>query len=111
MDSCDRASVDRMRNVGTNELGQPIGAALPNWTPPPRLMRECLVGTYCQLQPLALRHAAELFDANRVDRVGRMWTYLAYGPFGTFESYSDWLAGVSPSADPLFFAVVDAATG
>ena len=99
-----------MTNVRSNELGQPIGAALPSWTPPPRPSRERLAGVYCELQPLALDHAAALFDANSADREGRMWTYMAYGPFATFEAYREWLERMSRSGDPLFFAVVDRAT-
>ena len=40
-----------------------------------------------------------------------MFTYLAYGPFDSFDAYLTWLQGVSRTEDPLFFAIVDAASG
>lgn len=56
------------------------------------------------------RHAAELYAANQLDVEQRMWTYLAYGPFATFEQYTDWIQAASKSNDPLFFAIVDLQT-
>ncbi len=94
----------------TNELGQPIGPAIAGWTAPHRPSRAPMAGTYCGLEPLTQQHAAALFAANRGDETGRMWTYLAYGPFATLDAYSGWVARVSSSDDPLFFTVVDAAT-
>lgn len=32
-------------------------------------------------------HAIDLYRANSEDRQGRMWRYLAYGPFASFEDY------------------------
>jgi len=40
-----------------------------------------------------------------------MWTYLFSGPFATEAAYHQWLAAREHSEDPLFFAVVDGATG
>jgi len=69
-------------------------------------------GAYCRLEPLdAARHAADLFEANRRDADGRMWTYLAYGPFDTLDAYRSWAERMAASDDPLFFAVVDTASG
>jgi RimJ/RimL family protein N-acetyltransferase len=69
-------------------------------------------GRYCRLEPLAAsRHAADLHDAYSTDRDGRMWTYLASGPFATRDEYRTWVESRQDSRDPLFFAVVDAATG
>ena len=90
-----------MNDERTNELGQPIGAALSGWSAPARPPRTPMSGAYCRLEPLdADRHAAELFDANCADREGRMWTYLASGPFATPQAYRAWAEAVSTSADP-----------
>jgi len=95
-----------------NHLGQPIGDPVPAWTPPPRPARDAMSGAYCRLEPLdAARHAADLFEANRRDADGRMWTYLAYGPFDTLDAYRSWVERMAASDDPLFFAVVDTASG
>ena len=94
-----------------NHLGQPIGAAVPDWTPPPLPSREPMVGAYCRIEPLdAERHARELYAANAADTEGRQWTYLAYGPFDSLEAYTAWIQTVSSRSDPLFFAIVDTAT-
>lgn len=96
----------------TNHLDQPIGAALDGWRQPPRPRREPIEGTCCRLEPLnAERHAADLFNANRADQSGRMWTYLPYGPFETLDQYRAWVLPMSQSEDPFFFAVVGKAGG
>jgi len=95
-----------------NELGQPIGAEVPGWTPRPRPPRIVMHGRYCRVEPLdPARHAAELHEANSLDREGRMWTYLFSGPFASFDEYRAWLEAKQGSEDPLFFAFVDAASG
>ena len=45
-----------------------------------------------------------------MDREGRMWTYLPYGPFDSFEIYRAWLEEMSRRSDPLFFAIIDRGT-
>ena len=95
-----------------NELGLPIGFAVTGWTPPSRPPREPMTGRYCRVEPLEIeRHAADLHAANRADMEQRIWTYLAYGPFDSLESYVDWMARVCLGDDPLFHAVVDTASG
>jgi RimJ/RimL family protein N-acetyltransferase len=95
-----------------NELGQPIGPVVPGWTPRPRPPRAVMQGRCCRVVPLDPgRHAADLHEANSLDREGRMWTYLFSGPFAAFDEYQTWLEAKHPSEDPLFFVFVDAASG
>jgi len=95
----------------TNALGQPIGPALDGWQPPPPPARHLMEGRWCRVEPLdPARHGAQLHAANSVDRAGRMWTYLQSGPFASLDGYLAWLEPRPASADPLFFAIVDAAT-
>jgi hypothetical protein len=65
----------------TNQLGQPIGFPVHDWTsrqPPSRL---AVPGRFCRVEPLdPERHARDLHAANSEDRDGRMWTYLPWGP-------------------------------
>lgn len=64
-------------------------------------------GYFCRLEPLdAQHHAAALYDADALDKVGRSWTYLPYGPFSSLERYRIWLEGVSGRVDPMFFAII-----
>lgn len=71
-----------------------------------------MTGRYCQVEPLdAATHARDLHEANVRDVDGRNWTYLAYGPFESVEAYTQWATGAAAGTDPLFHAIVDAATG
>jgi RimJ/RimL family protein N-acetyltransferase len=91
-----------------NELGQPIGAPLPDWSPRPFPPRTPTEGRFCRVEPLALeKHAAELFEANTDDPSGRNWTYLPYGPFATLELYRAWIEEMCARRDPQFHAIVD----
>lgn len=95
-----------------NELGQPVGVVVPNWSPRPRPAREAMQGRFCRLEPVDVAtHGRALFDANRLDSEGGMWTYMAYGPFATFDEYRSWLEASAQSEDPLFFAIVDGTSG
>jgi RimJ/RimL family protein N-acetyltransferase len=95
-----------------NEHGQPIGFALPDWTPPPRPPRETLTGRYSRVEPLdAERHPADLHTANMLDPSGRAFTYLSSGPFDSLESYRQWITASCLGNDPLFHAIIDSATG
>jgi RimJ/RimL family protein N-acetyltransferase len=96
----------------TNSLGQPIGAPLDGWAPPPRPPREPMQGRYCRVEPLEIeRHAADLHAAYSTAADAHDWTYLAYGPFDTLESYIAWMQRVCMGDDPLFHAIIDNTTG
>jgi RimJ/RimL family protein N-acetyltransferase len=95
-----------------NTLGQPIGFPLPGWTERQRPPRTSITGRYCTVEALdPERHAAQLFEANSDDRDGRNWTYLPYGPFATLAAYHEWGETVSHADDPLFYAIMDNASG
>ena len=75
-----------------NHLGQPIGHALPEWSPPSRPSREPMTGRYCRVEAIdPARHGADLHAANKADREDRIWTYLPYGPMATLEDYQAWM--------------------
>jgi RimJ/RimL family protein N-acetyltransferase len=94
-----------------NALGQSVGLALPGWRPPAAPPRTAMAGRYCRLEPIDERFASDLQAAASDDPDGRTWTYLPYGPFATEGDYRRWLVATCLGDDPLFFAVVDAATG
>lgn len=101
-----------LSHAETNSLGQPIGFAVPEWTPAARPVHKILVGRFRRLEPLdAASHAADLFAANALDAEGRNWTYLPYGPFDTLAPYRSWVEQFSSTFDPLFFAIVSNETG
>ncbi len=95
-----------------NEIGQPIGAPLPDWSARPFPPRTPVEGRFCRVEPLDPdRHAAELFAANGDDAGGRNWTYLPYGPFASLDLYRAWVEGAAARADPQFHAIIDLASG
>ncbi len=94
-----------------NPWGQPLGAAIPAWTPPPHPSPCPMQGRFCRLDPLVPEHhAADLFAAYALDAEGRNWTYLPYGPFETPTSFDAWMSQTCGGNDPLFYAIVDPAT-
>ncbi|WP_041494118.1 GNAT family N-acetyltransferase [Burkholderia sp. KJ006] len=95
----------------TNDLQQPIGRPVPDWSARPRPERIVLEGRYCRLEPLdAERHAAELYAAYAQAPDAGDWTYLAHGPYADESSFRDYLRGAAASADPLHYTVIDRAT-
>lgn len=96
----------------TNEFGQPIGAPVPNWTPRPRPDRSPMAGRTVRLEAMRpADHADALFEAFAADD-GRMWTYMAVGPFNADRAGFDaWLAKCETSEDPMFYTMVEPASG
>ena len=95
-----------------NRFGQPIGAAVPGWTPRPRPMRQVLFGRYCRLEPVSVeRHAAELFASYAESADERDWTYLFAERPATRAQLEAYLQALARSEDPLYFTVIDTATG
>jgi len=93
-------------------FGQPIGVPLPDWVPRPRPPRTAMEGRFCRVEPIdPARHAADLFAAFAEDGPGRMWTYMAYGPFPTLAELRAWLDARFEIDDPLSFAIVPRASG
>ena len=96
----------------SNEHGQPIGESLGNWSPPSIYLRTELQGPGCELLPLDVQaHGDDLYRAVAHDTSGRNWTYLGYGPFGSQADYRAWLSSVEGGADPMFFTIIDRASG
>ena len=72
--------------------------------------RIVLSGTAVTLAPLDARaHADELLEAFR--GADHLWTYLTYGPFANDDAFRAHITGCSASDDPLFFAILENASG
>ncbi|MGA3038186.1 MAG: GNAT family protein [Vulcanimicrobiaceae bacterium] len=93
-----------------NSLGQPIGEALPNWTPRPLPSGTPLSGRYCRLERLEARHGEQLYAAAAQDDASA-FTYLFYGPFKDLGEFDEWLRGACASQDPLYYAIIESASG
>ena len=92
-----------------NDLGQPIGVALPGWRGAEPPNREAMTGRLCRLEALrAETHAKALHDAYAADRDGGNWTYLPYGPFESADAYRRWVETMQDRDDVVAFAIADA---
>jgi len=92
-----------------------VSSDLHGFTPPARVPDATpLAGARVVLEPLAVaRHGDALYAAAEGEGADpRLWDHLPYGPFaGDRDGMLGHLAAQAPSADPRFYAVVDAATG
>jgi len=93
----------------TNDFGQPIGDALPSWTPRPHPPRTSIPGRLCRVEPLdPTTHAGDLYQClGAPEHHDGRWTYLPYGPFEHREGFEHWLVKTALSQDPLFFTIVN----
>ena len=91
--------------------GKDLGWEVPGWTgaaPPAPCPVE---GRFCRIEPLRLDHAPDLHHAYLADTDGIVWDYLPYGPFDSLRDFTAFLTGACLGSDPLFYAIVDLASG
>ncbi len=87
--------------------GQPVGARV-DAAPARQPGAVRLVGRYGSIERLdASRHRDSLRDVTAGH--DRIWTYMAYGPFGDAAVFSDWLTSREEAPDPFYYAVVEPA--
>ena len=83
-----------------------------NWQPRPRPERIVLEGRYVVLEPLnAAKHGDGLYEASTVDDASGRFRWLLDYPPESRDGYRPWLEKAETSQDPLFFAVIDKASG
>jgi RimJ/RimL family protein N-acetyltransferase len=91
--------------------GLPIGPEVPAHAAP-RPERRVLAGRFVRLEPLdAERHGDALWQETHGAGAAAFWQYLFDEPFADEKSFRDFLARKAASTDPLFYAIVDQATG
>lgn len=79
--------------------------------PRPLPQRTVLEGRYARLEPISLeRHFETLLDASSATGARERFRYL-FEEAPTEAELRAWFERVEPLADPLFYAVVDSATG
>lgn len=89
---------------------RPTGPAVTGFVPPPAPGPALIEGRFVTLERLdPARHAEDLFAANQGH--DWVWDYLGYGPFADLDAYRAWQAGMAASADPVFYALRDRASG
>ena len=69
-----------------------------------------IVGERVRLERLSVEHSPDLWEAFSATQSTTLWTYMPQGPFDSESAQREWIRSVADSADPLFYAIVDAAT-
>ena len=89
--------------------GLPIGVQVSAHPAlPPQRVR--LAGRFVALEPLdAALHAASLYALSQGDAA--LWSYMPDGPFADAAAFHDYIDAKAKSTDPLFFAIIDIASG
>ena len=97
--------------VEKRPASRPIGAPVAGGDARLPEMRE-LRGVRHDFQPLDPdAHVGDLFESTSTPEADGVWTYLWYGPFDNQTQMRDWMRSCATSTDPLFFAVVERASG
>ncbi len=85
---------------------------LARWTPRPRPERRVHEGRFVRLEPLdPARHGDDLHAASIAPGAEERFRWLFETPPESRAAFQPWLERVAASEDPLYFAVVDRATG
>ena len=73
--------------------------------------REVLDGTYVRLEPLAARQEDDLYRIATAPGADDRFRYLFDHPPATRAAFHAWMEKSQTSADPLYFAAIDQASG
>lgn len=85
---------------------------LSTWNGVPTPERAPIAGRYVRLEPLdPKRHTSSLFEASVAEGAEARFRYMAEYPPTHPDEFRAWMERAAASRDPLFFAVVDRATG
>ena len=76
-----------------------------------RPARQDIAGRFVTLTPLLSRHAEDLYALSHGPEQDALWAYLPVGPFSERADFDAHVARCAASEDPLFFAILDNATG
>jgi RimJ/RimL family protein N-acetyltransferase len=80
--------------------------------PPVAPSRTTLQGRWVTLAPLdPIAHADALFQATHGPEKENLWLYLWWGPFADRAAFAAHLQAAAASEDPLFFTILDNASG
>jgi len=89
------------------EVGPPVDGG-PATTPP----AVAIEGRHVRMEPIAPSHAPGLYArSHAAPEDAAIWTYMPYGPFADAGEMARWVTTCVGSSDPLFFAIVERASG
>ena len=68
--------------------------------------KNIIKGRYVKLEPINIKkHSKDLYLSFSQDKKNKIWNYLPYGPFKSFESFQKWLSIFCLNKDPFFYAI------
>jgi len=68
--------------------------------------KNIIKGRYVKLEPINVKkHSKDLYLSFSQDKKNKIWNYLPYGPFKSFESFQKWLSIFCLKKDPFFYAI------
>ena len=83
-----------------------------HWTARQKPSAPVIEGRYVRLERLdAVRHSDELFEASDTAEADQKFRWLPEAPPADRDGFRAWVAKVAASEDPLFYAVIDKASG
>ncbi len=82
----------------------PLGPEVDT-TPRPLPARIPHRGATVTLEPLAVRHAEDLWAAAQADGAGHSWAYMGYGPFADAAAMRRHVAAFAAQHDPMAWAI------
>ena len=95
-----------------NQLGQPIGDALPDFQPGGLPNLERIEGQYVIIERLSKdKHGADLYKVYGPDSPADMWTYLFQTPVQSQEDWSQLLDQMLAVQGRFHYAIVDKESG
>ena len=95
-----------------NQLGQPIGDALPDFQPGDLPNLERIEGQYVVIECLSKdKHGADLYEVYGPDSPVDMWTYLFQNPAQNQAEWSQKLDQMLAAQDRFHYAIVDKESG
>jgi len=87
-------------------------ADLTNWTGRSPVIKKVLEGRFVRLEPFeANRHGQGLLAASTMSDADDRFRYLPETPPESLAAFQAWLENAEASKDPLYFAVIDQASG
>ena len=96
----------------TNEFGQAIGDALPEFTPGRLPAIERIEGRYTVIERLSKeKHGADLYQVYGPASPAAMWTYLFKGPARNEEEWDRLLDDLMTAQGRFYYAIVDKDSG
>lgn len=95
-----------------NQLGQPIGDALPDFQPGDLPHLERIEGQYVIIERLSKdKNGADLYEVYGPDSPADMWTYLFQNPAQNQAEWSQKLEQMLAAQDRFHYAIVDKESG